>query len=234
MWASSRVGQLWVNNDVDNTITVIDTITLEVITTVPLPADLVDMGGKPHDVVLDPVAPFAYVTMLGLEGPNDYVVKFDTGTFTEVARAPVGQDPHVSLNRQNGLLYVPCQNSDAVFVLERDTLDLVSVVPFPGAHGAGMTKNGKVLYSTNLPGGGTDGLFTVDTRGNQAIAAADTPFPVPHNVAMTPNGKKIYVTHSGATSDRVTVYLLSEDSPVPELLTTVTTGRNPFGLAFVP
>jgi len=114
MWASSAVDQLWVNNDVDKTITVIDTITLDVIATVPLPADLVGMGGKPHDVILDPNAPFAYVTMLGFGGPTDYVIKYSTDSFMELDRAQVGKDPHLSLARQNDFLYVPCQNTGNV------------------------------------------------------------------------------------------------------------------------
>ena len=50
MWADYRGRQLWVNNDIDKTTTVIDPSTLEVLATVPTPADLVAMGGKPHDV----------------------------------------------------------------------------------------------------------------------------------------------------------------------------------------
>jgi len=49
-------------NDVDKTLTVINTKTLTVITTIPTPADLNAVGGKPHDVILDPVSRFAYIT----------------------------------------------------------------------------------------------------------------------------------------------------------------------------
>ena len=63
--------------------------------------------------------------------------------------------------------------------------------------------------------------------------AADTPVAVPHNIVLTPNGKKIYVTHSGPNSV-VTVYTATRQDAVPEYLTTVEVGDNPFGLAFVP
>ena len=66
MWGSRRNKQLWVNNDIDKTITVIDMSFLSVITTIPMPADLVAAGGRPHDVILEPNAPFAYVTMIGV------------------------------------------------------------------------------------------------------------------------------------------------------------------------
>jgi hypothetical protein len=110
-----------VNHDVDKTITVIDLKTLAAVTTIPTPADLVAAGGRSHDVILDPVSRFTYITMIGVPGP-DVVVQYSTATFLEVGRTTVGEDPHLSLARQNHLLYVQCQNTSNVFVLDRDTL----------------------------------------------------------------------------------------------------------------
>ena len=234
MWADSRGRQLWVNNDIDNTATVIDPRTLEVIATVPMPADLVADGGKPHDVILDRAGRFAYVTMLGFAGDHDYVVQFSTRTFEEVNRAEVGKDPHLSLANRNRFLYVPAQNSNKVSVLNRFTLDRVTEIVVPGAHGAGMRVDGRVFYTTNLLGGGTDGLVAIDTRDMQVLGAANTPYPVPHNIALTTAGEKLYLTHSGGTSDKVSIYSASLDEPVPALLGEVTVGLNPFGIAFVP
>jgi DNA-binding beta-propeller fold protein YncE len=235
MWADPvRNRQLWVNNDVDNTSTVIDPVTFEILATVPMPADLVMLGAKPHDVVLDPSGTYAYVTLL-IPGPNDYVVQFDTATFTEAARAAVGKDPHVSLNRRNELLYVPCQNSDAVEVLDRRTLTPVTSISVPGAHGTGMTQSGKFFYTTNLSGGGTDALYAIDTHRNTVVGdAVDAPFAVPHNLALTNNGQRLFLTHSGGTADKVTFYAVSAARPEPVLLGEATVGLNPFGIAFVP
>ena len=234
MWADSLNKQLWVNNDIDNTSSVVDPNTLQVIATVPTPADLVAEGGKPHDVILDPLGNYAYVTVIGVNGDNDYVVQYSTDTFEEVNRAAVGKDPHVSLTKHNDLLYVPCQNSDVVLVFKRDTLDPVTEIQVPGAHGAGMTRNGKVFYTTNLPGGGTDAIFAIDTSTNTVIGeAVDTPYPVPHNLALTPNGHKLYVTHSGGTADKVTIYTQSQNDPTPVFSGEVTVGLNPFGLAYI-
>jgi YVTN family beta-propeller protein len=235
MWADGRNQQLWVNNDIDNTTTVINPRTLEVIATVPTPADLVAQGGKPHDVILGPFGRLAYVTVVGLPGENDYLVQYNTRTFEEINRAPVGKDPHVSLARQHNQLYVPSQNSNVVIVFNRFTLEEIERIEVPGAHGAGMSPNGNVFYTTNLPGGGTDGLFAIDTRTNSLIGdPVDTPYPVPHNIALTPDGRKLFVTHSGATADKVTVYTVSQHNPVPVYAGEVTVGLNPFGLAFVP
>jgi YVTN family beta-propeller protein len=235
MWADPQDKQLWVNNDIDNTITVIDPNTLEVLATVDTPADLVALGGKPHDVILGPNGDYAYVSVLGISGVNDYVVQYSTDTFAEVNRAPVGKDPHLSLARQNDFLYVPSQNSDVVVVLDRETLAPVTEISVPGAHGAGMARNGKYLYTTNLPGGGDDALYTIDTRSNTVIGGpVDTPYPVPHNLVLTPNSQKLYVTHSGGTADQVTIYTMGGNDPIPSFSGEVTVGLNPFGLAHVP
>ena len=231
MWAGSFGRQLWVNNDVDNTATVIDPRTLQVVATVDMPADRVALGGKPHDVIVEPFfRSGAFVSMVGFANSPDYIIKFSTRTFQEVARAQVGKDPHVSLSAASRLLYVPAQNSNVVEVLSRRTLQSITTIPVPGAHGAGMGR--RVFYTTNLPGGGTDGLFAINTRLNTVIGSVDTPRPVPHNIALADGGRKIYVTHSGATATEVSIYKASKSNPVPVFDKIVTAGLNPFGIAF--
>ncbi len=235
MWADPRGRQLWVNNDIDNTTTVIDPRSLTVLATVPTPADLVAMGGKPHDVILGTFGRLAYISVLGLSGADDYVVQFRTDTFEETGRAAVGKDPHLSLTWRNKYLYVPAQNGNAVYVLDRYSMAQVDVLAVPGAHGAGMAFNGRYFYTTNLTGGGTDALFTIDTKTNTVIGeAVDSPYPVPHNIALTHFPDKLYVTHSGGASDKVTIYDVSNSNPLPVYAGEVTVGLNPFGLAYVP
>lgn len=233
MWADPRGKQLWVNNDIDKTISVLDPQTLSVITTIDMPTDLKDMGGKPHDVIVDPLGQYAFVSFLGFSGSHDYVVKYNTHSFREMGRVAVGKDPHLSLTQKNNELYVPCQGSDAVFLINRATMKVKEVIRIPGAHGAGMALNGKTFYTTNLPNGGNSGLWAIDVRTNQVLGNVDTPYAVPHNIALTPNGKKIYVTHSGGSSNKVSVYTVSRRHAVPRYSGEITVGFNPFGLAFV-
>ena len=233
MWADSLARQLWVNNDVDKTATVIDPRTLEVLATVPMPADLT-VEGKPHDVVIDHLGRFAFVSMVKVKGDNDYVIKFSTETFEEVGRAAVGKDPHLALTFRNRFLYVPTQNANEVLVLNRDTMETETSIAAPGAHGAGMARFGNVFYTTNLPGEGMGGLYAIDIRTNSVIGkAVDTPFPVPHNIALTPILRKLYVTHSGTFANKVTVYTVSRQNPVPVYRGSITVGLNPFGLSYV-
>ena len=234
MWADSQDGQLWVVADIDKTLSVINARTLETVATVPIPADLAALGGKPHDVILDPRRALAFVTILGVNGPNDYVVQYNTDTFIETGRAAVGKDPHLSLARQNDKLYVPAQNSNTITVLDRVSLAELDTIAVPGAHGAGMRRDGRVLYTTNLPGGGPGGLIGIDTSNDTVITpTTDTPYPVPHNITLTPNGRFIYVTHSGA-SDKVTFYTTRANDPLPIYAGEVTVGLNPFGITYMP
>jgi YVTN family beta-propeller protein len=234
MWGSRATGELWVNNDIDNTTSVIDMRSFETVAVIPTPVDLVDAGGKPHDVIVDPQGFYAYITVIGVAGPGDYVVQVDARTYEVVSRAVVGDDPHVSLSTGKPNLYVAAQGSDVVNVLDRESLAVVADIAVPGAHGVGMRTNGRFLYTTNLPDGGNDALWVIDTRTNSVIGdPVDAPYPVPHNIALTPNGGKLYVTHSGA-NDKVSVYRTAGSSPVPILEGDVTVGFNPFGIAYVP
>jgi DNA-binding beta-propeller fold protein YncE len=163
------------------------------------------------------------------------VVQFNAHTFQEVARAEVGKDPHVSLSWNRPWLFVPCQNSNEVVVLNRFGLARETELPIPGAHGAGMSLNGRYFYTTNLTGGGTDALFAINTRTLEVVGdPVSAPYAVPHNIALTPNGKKLFVTHSGPASDKVTIFERTGHSPVPDYADEVTVGLNPFGLAYVP
>jgi hypothetical protein len=62
----------------------------------------------------------------------------------------------------------------------------------------------------------------------------DTPYPVPHNIALTPNSHKLFVTHSGGGSDKLTIYTMKDNDPIPVFSKEVAVGLNPFGLAYVP
>ncbi len=85
MWADKAGKQLWVVNDIDKTVTVIDPRILEVIATVPMPSDLYEAGSKSHDVIVHPLGTSAYVTFLDTPDPaSDAVVHFNPQTFLEI------------------------------------------------------------------------------------------------------------------------------------------------------
>jgi DNA-binding beta-propeller fold protein YncE len=225
--------QLWVTNDIDNTSAVFDARTFAPLATVHMPDDLIALGGRPHDVALNPLSgSHAYVTVSAI-GPADYVIKFRTDTFVEAGRAEVGKDPHVAFNARTGDVIVTCQGSATLHVIEAESMRQIDEVPLPGAHGALVDRNGFRIYATNLPGGGADGLLAIDAATRRLAAAADLPFPAPHNIAITPDGQKLYVTHAGRKSSAVSVVHLDDRGLPAGRIATMTVGFNPFGIAFV-
>ena len=174
MWAAPNGKQLWVANDIDATATVIDTRNLEVLATVPMPPDLVADGGVPHDILVAPPRENrAYVSMVGLSGSDDVVVQFDTQTFEELRRVFVGKDPHLSLTSRNDELYVPAQDDDSVTIFDRGDLSFLARIDVEAAHGAGMRRDGRVFYTTNIAGGGPMGLIAIDTASHAVLAIVE-------------------------------------------------------------
>jgi DNA-binding beta-propeller fold protein YncE len=173
--------------------------------------------------------------MIGLSGDTDVVIKYNLRDFTEIARADVGKDAHVTLSPNRRSLYVAAQNSDEIRVLRRRDLTEIAVIDVPAAHGIDITRNGRIVYATNIANDGINALYTIDTRTNSLIGdPVDTPYATPHNIVLTRPNNKLYVTHSGASSDKVSVFGVSRHNPEPVFITTVTTGLNPFGIEFVP
>lgn len=234
MSADQTIGQVWVNNDVDKSVTVINSQTLTPITTINLPADLINDGGIPHEVVLDPSGPFAYITMIGLGTGGSQVLKYSTDTFTLVDQEVVDGAAHLALSDGHDRLYVLNQGTDEVQVRSRATLDLLDTIDAPNPHGESHLADGSILYATNISDGGIDGLLTIDTSSDTVVDTDDTPMlPTPHNIALSPGNGYLYITHSGATADKVSVFDLSNPAD-PSFLTSLTAGLNPFGIGAVP
>ena len=235
-WVNRDGKQLWVNNDIDNSSTVINVDSGEVIATVPMPADLIALGGKPHDVFVASDGSVAFVTIVGIEGDRDAVVRFDTSTFEETHRADVGKDPHVFMVPAHEAVLVASQDTSEVAFLDRWNLDLLTTTSVPGAHGITGADDGRV-YVTNTPGGGLDALFAIDANDATVLSDDGVEAPMgdgnPHNVTINRAGTMLFVTHSGGNARTVSFYEVSKTSPLPILVGEVTVGRNPFGLGFV-
>ncbi len=233
MWAAKNAELLAVNNDIDNTVTLIDTNDLNVVDTLSLPSDLINRGFRPHDVFLSDNGKQAYISLLdGVEG-DDYVIKYSLSRNREVARRSVGGDPHLFLSPTNkNRLLVASQDSGTVVALNTKHLRERDQVKVPNAHG--IFALGERLYVSNIADNGSDGLYTLENRWLNVIQINDTPFPTPHNIAVSDNGEKIYITHSGAQQDKVSVFVTKPGLSFPSYEGEVTVGKNPFGLAYIP
>ncbi len=233
MWSAKNAQRLLVNNDIDNTVTVIDTNTLTVHNTLSLPTDLITLGFKPHDVFVTDNGRVAFVSLLDGQEGNDYVIKLSIDRNKELERQEVGGDPHlfISPNKRNQL-YVISQDSSTVSILNKSNLSIRDQLNVPNAHGVFAAN--RRLYVTNIAEGGVGGLYTIDTKKFNVVDVDDTPYAVPHNITVTENGRKVYVTHSGATQNKVSVYQTIPNIALPSYLGEITVEANPFGLAYIP
>lgn len=230
MWADASGERLWLNNDIDNTITVYNLRSHVPIKTIDIPSDLVDLGGKPHDVVLSPDGKYAFVTIVGLT--SGVLLKYNAETYeVEQRRDDLSSDPHVGLTFSNNKLYVPQQGGDVVNILSQDNImDTVADISIPDAHGVGTSKYHSAMYFTDIAGD-ESGLYAVDLKNDTLVGSKSSSTGTPHNIAASKD--KLFVTHSGADSEIVSVYSASVDKPVPVFDKNVWVGLNPFGLAHV-
>ncbi len=233
MWLSQE--QLWVVDRTARSAIVFDINTQQRLATIPIPGDLLQAGGIPHDISADDS--HAYISVLALDGVPDVIVKYDRNTFQEVARVNVGEAPHVALNPTNNEMYAPCDGTNNVFVINRDTMQVQATVPAPGAHGTWVPNHGETFYTTNFPGnddgGSIPGLIAIDTTTDQVLGSAPPPVSRPHNVFGNDDGTKAYVTHTNGDTV-VSVYTIASPTSVPQLSSLVQVGTNPFGLTFFP
>ncbi len=233
MWAAKEAQVLLVNNDIDKTVTVIDTNSLSAINTLSLPSDLLAEGFKPHDVFITNKGKNAFVSLVDGQDGNDYIVKLSIKRNKELSRKEVGGDPHLFISPlKRNTLYVPSQDSGEVLALNTRNLATRYQFDVPNAHG--IYALGRRLYVTNIAEGGAHGLYTLDAKGKHIIDTDNTPYGAPHNITVTANGQKIYVTHSGATQDKVSVYQTIPGRQLPSYLGEITVQNNPFGLAYIP
>ncbi|QYS91052.1 YncE family protein [Flavobacterium covae] len=221
MWADGLGKQLWVNNDIDNTISVIDLNTNSVSKTIN-----VDM--KPHDVFLTKDGTKAYISVFNSDQQMpDKVYLYSTSNYEKLKEVNVGKDPHLFHLSNNNRLIVPCQSGE-IYNINGENLQIISQKSYPGAHGLYPNPNLENIFVTNIMGGQMYSIKTNDLVQN--YDPISTSKPVPHNLVLNKDGNKIFATHSGSNSTTVSVYKINQNKLVYEQ--DITVENNPFGLTY--
>lgn len=230
--------QLWAVDRTSRGVAVFDLATNTRITFLPIPGDLEASGGVPHDVVVD--ADHAYVSIVGVTDAPDVVVRYRTDTLAEAGRMLVGEDPHLFLHPTTSRLYVACQDSDAVYVFDRQTLAEEDVIPADGGHGIWIPPHGRTLYVTNFAGhevgtpdpDGPFALISIDLSTNEVFDATHSSYSAPHNIASDAAGTRLFITHSNGARN-VTAYSAFSPRTGPREIGTIEVGTNPFGICLI-
>lgn len=221
MWADGLGNQLWVNNDIDNTISVINLNNNTVVQTI-------NVGMKPHDVFVTQNGSTAYVSVFNSDpAMPDKIFSYSTSNYAKTGEANVGKDPHLFHLPTSNKLFVPCQ-SGQLYTLNGSNLSLISNNAFEGAHGVFASPDQSTIFVTNISG---QKLYSINSS-NSSIngTAVNAALATPHNIVINEAGNKMFVTHSGPTANNVSVYKITGTNITSEA--NVVTGNNPFGIAY--
>lgn len=224
MWINDRVNQLWINNIVSKTTSVIDLYSNTVISNIPLPANEIPElteNAVQHDVTISPSGYAAYVTIL--DGPDtSYVVMYDTRTLEYIKHEVVGGDAH--LLPVGSKLYVPAQNANNLTVFSRFNLDKIGEIPYSSTHG--IISSRRFVFTTGIA---DNKIGVIDRFGNQVISEIDTDFNIPHNLAVNRRGDILFLSHSGGEATKVVFYKVQRNGAL-EKISEYDSGLNPFGV----
>ncbi|MCS3531614.1 YncE family protein [Chryseobacterium sp. JUb7] len=219
MWADGQGKKLWVVNDIENTISVINLSTNTVSKTIAI-----DM--KPHDVFVTQDGSKAFVSVLTGNPASDKVYIYSTDSYLKTGELTVGKEPHLFHSASNRL-YVPCQ-SGKVYAFDSQTLNSIFEKNYPGAHGIFHSPNQNNIFVSNITG---NQLYSINSATGEE---ANTPAPVsstPHNIVVNNDGNKMFVTNSGVTSTSLSVYHINSSGAIAPSAS-VNVGTNPFGLTY--
>jgi uncharacterized repeat protein (TIGR01451 family) len=219
--AQQSTSLAYVANENSNDVSVIDTATNIVVSTVPV-------GAKPVAAAILPDRSKVYVANFG-EGTVSVI---NTATNVATATITVGSNPIGIAITPNGLkAYVANFGSSNVSVINTATNAVTTSIPIgnpPPALGSApssvaITPDGAKAYVTNF----NDSTVSVIDTGNDTVIATIGVGAEPIALAISQDGTTAYVANFGASS-------LSAISVADNTVKTISVGPSPAGVAVTP
>lgn len=217
-YADGLAPLLLVVNKQENTVAFVDTTTLKTIARA-------QTGHHPHEIAIAPDGKTAFVANYGA---GDSVSVIDVPKREEVRKIALGsyRDPHGIQVGPDGRLYVTCEESRAVVVLDPSTGKVLQAVTTgqDTTHMLALVPGGKKLYTANL---GSASATAIDLKAGKAVAQIPTGDGC-EGVDVTPDGREVWTTNKAA--DTITVI----DTAADKVLATLPCGRRPIRVKFTP
>ncbi|MFH8629703.1 IPT/TIG domain-containing protein [Streptomyces lydicus] len=203
---------VYVTNFGSSSVSVIDTTTRRVITTI-------GVNSGPWGVTVAPDGLRAYVACFG----TDSVAVIDTTTRTATVSIPGLNKPlGLTVSPDGSRLYVASQGGNRVDVISTATDTVIASVPVgTGPRNVAVTPDGTEVYVTEE---GANAVAVIDTATHTVIATLPG-FLIPRGVATSLDGQRVYVTEYGG--NRLAVI----DTATHSVVDTITGLPIPFGLA---
>ncbi len=176
--------ELYVPNFGSTTISIINTQTQQVITTIPA-------GGNGTNIAVYVGNNHVYVT-------NNYsntVSVIDTSTNTVIATIPVGKQPNgIAYDPIHGQAYVANNVDGTVSVINTKTQQVIATITvLGGAQKVAYNPYNGEIYVTNQ---GSNTVSVIDTTSNTIIATIPVGL-TPDNLATDPNNGQVFVANTG-------------------------------------
>jgi YVTN family beta-propeller protein/VCBS repeat-containing protein len=206
--------RVYVADQFDRTVKVIDATTHTVIATIPV-------GSSAAAVAVTPDGSRAYVTLKGA----GRVAVIDTATNTITTTINVGPGPTgIAISPDGSRAYVTNTNGSTVSVINTATNTVATTIKVGNAPAAvALSPDGTRLFVTNR---WNDNVSVINTATNTVVGTVDVG-DSPRGVALNPDGTRAYVTNTDGT---VSVINTATNTNIA----TITVGDNPIGVAVTP
>jgi len=228
--AGTQAPRLYVANQADVTVSVIDTKRNEVIATVDLKPLGFGPGAKAHDTAVDPDGQHWYVSLIA----GGKVLRFDRDNRL-VGSAPFETPGLLRVDPTRDLLFVgrsmaAVNPPQRIGIIDRNSMAIDELdVFFPRPHALAVTPDGHHLFSGSLAG---NDLASIDVTSDQVELSH---LPGDPNVfvqfAVSPDGHTLIAT--GQLTGTLLVFDLA-DPDHPHLTHTVSVNAAPWHPAFSP
>jgi YVTN family beta-propeller protein len=227
---AGAAGLLYVCNQNDATVSIIDMTTNRVVRTVDLQQYGFSANAKPHHIAVEPDGSFWYVTLIG----DNRIAKLD-GNDRLIAQVPFETPGMLALHPTEDLLFVgrsmtAVNPPTRIGVLRRSDMMLNEVdVFFPRPHALALEPRSGTVYTASL---GVNQMAAVDTD-SERVELIDVPGPA-HALmqfAISPDGRTAVI--SAELSHRV--FVLDITDPLrPRITDEIEVERQPFDPLFTP
>ncbi|HEU4827679.1 MAG TPA: hypothetical protein VFT04_00655 [Gemmatimonadales bacterium] len=185
--------RLYVPNQNDASVTIIDAETGTTLSTVDLRASGFSANAKPHAVVAEPDGSAWYVSLIG----DNFVAKFDTDNRL-LGRIPMETPGMLALDPKHDRLYASRSMTAvsppaSIGVIRRSDMHLVEEldVLFPRPHAIAVdTASGRVYVS----GLGDNRIAVIDTAGRVDLTQVPGPLHAYVTFALSPDGSRLAAT----------------------------------------
>ncbi|MBI2687278.1 MAG: beta-propeller fold lactonase family protein [Acidobacteria bacterium] len=219
--------RIYVTNERSGDLSVIDSTTHEVVSTVPL-------GKRPRGIHASPDGKLIYVALSGspIAGPGvdestlpppdksaDGIGVYDVAQGKVVKMLNSGSDPEeFDISQDGKLLYVSNEDAAGVSILDLATEKIIATLPTgEEPEGVKVSPNGKFVFTTSEDAGT---VYKIDAASAKVVSSLKVGRR-PRTIACMPDNKMAWVN---AENDGTVVYFDTEQSKVIETITLGETG----------